>query len=142
MELKIICYGSRKLSEAEKKYHINKLELLSVITCLEKNKFLLYPQKFILRVDNRSLCFMKTLSPPGRLVERLLYILSNYNFTIEHKRSEEIPHVDYLSRDGCTGNPTLEELDLESSNKDLTISSIVIQQGNLNNIDWKKTKKG
>ena len=78
---------------------------------------------------------MKTLSPPGRLVERLLYILSNYNFTIEHKRSEEIPHVDYLSRDGCTGNPTLEELDLESSTKDLTISSIVIQQGNLNNID-------
>lgn len=60
---RIICYGSRKLSEAEKKYHINKLELLSVITCLEKNKFLLYPRKFILRVDNRSLCLMKTLSP-------------------------------------------------------------------------------
>lgn len=32
---RIICYGSRKLSEAEKKYHINKLELLSVITCLD-----------------------------------------------------------------------------------------------------------
>ena len=49
---------------------------------------------------------MKNLSPPGRLVERLLYILSNYNFTIEHKRSGEIVHVDYLSRDGYTGTPS------------------------------------
>ena len=85
---RVICYGSRKLSPAERKYHINKLELLAVITCLEKNKFLLFPRHFILRVDNRSLIFMKKLNPPGRLVERLLYILSNYNFTIEHRRSE------------------------------------------------------
>ena len=81
---RILGYGSRKLSEAESRYHINKLELLSVVTCLEKNKFLLYPKEFILRVDNKSLCYMKNLSPPGRLVERLLYILSNYSFTIEH----------------------------------------------------------
>ena len=36
---------------------------------------------------------MKNLKPPGRLVERLLYILSNYSFTIEHKRSGEVVHV-------------------------------------------------
>ena len=40
---RILGYGSRKLSEAESRYHINKLELLSVVTCLKKNKFLLYP---------------------------------------------------------------------------------------------------
>ena len=33
---------------------------------------------------------MKNISPSGRLVERLLYILSTYSFTIEHKRSGEI----------------------------------------------------
>ena len=70
---------------------------------------------------------MKNLSPPGRLVERLLYILSNYNFTIKQKRSGEIIHVDYLSRDGCTGAPTEEELQMEKDTKDITISSIVIQ---------------
>ena len=138
---RILGYGSRKLSEAESKYHINKLELLSVVSCLEKNKFLLYPKEFILRVDNKSLCYMKNLSPPGRLVERLLYILSNYSFTIEHKRSEEIPHVDYLSRDGCTGNPTAEELQMENDTRDITISSIIIQQGNLNSIAWKEEQE-
>ena len=61
---------------------------------------------------------MKNLSPPGRLVERLLYIHSNYSFTIEHKRSEEIPHVDYLSRDGCTGNPTAEKSQMENDTKE------------------------
>lgn len=80
---------------------------------------------------------MKTLNPPGRLVERLLYILSNYNFVIEHKKSEEIPNVDYLTRDGCNGNPTQYELEEEANTNDLTISAIVIQQGNLSNIDWK-----
>ena len=30
---RIVGYGSRKLSEAETRYYINKLELLSVVTC-------------------------------------------------------------------------------------------------------------
>ena len=37
---RIICYGSRKLTPAERKCHINKLELLAVVRCLEKNKLL------------------------------------------------------------------------------------------------------
>ena len=75
---------------------------------------------------------MKNLSPSGRLVERLSYILSNYSFTIEHKRLGDIMHVDYLLRDGCTVNPTAEKLQMERDTKDITISSIIIQQGNLN----------
>ena len=99
------------MSQAETKYHINKLELFSVVSCLEKNKFLLYKKEFIRRVDNKSLCYMKNLSPPGRLVERLLYILSNYNFVIEHKRPGEIMNVDYLTREGCNGSSSPEELE-------------------------------
>ena len=97
-------------------------ELLSVVTCLENNLFLLYSKQFILRVNNKSLCYMKNLSPPGHLVERLLYILSNYNFTIEHKRSGEIVNVDYLTREGCNGSPTPEELEMEKDTKDIAIS--------------------
>ena len=51
---RILGYGCRKLSEAESRYHINKLELLRVVTCLEKNKFLLYSKEFILRVDSKA----------------------------------------------------------------------------------------
>ena len=84
---------------------------------MENNKLLLYPRQFILRVDNRSLCFIKTLATPGRLLERFLCILSNYNFVVEHRKSEQIPNVDYLSRDGSTGEPSSEELEMEASNK-------------------------
>ena len=129
-----------KLTPAEKKYHINKLELLSVITCLEKNKFLLFPRHFKLRVDNRALLYMKKLNPPGRLVERLLYILSNYNFSIEHKRSEQIPHVDYLSREGCSGEPEDYEIKEGENFPDLSVSSI-IQPGSLNAINCKEEGK-
>ena len=69
---------------------------------------------------------MKNLSPPGRSVERLLYILWTYSVTIEHKDSGEIVHVDYLSRDGCTEAPTAEELQMERDTKNITISSIII----------------
>ena len=41
---KVICYGSRKHSDADKQHHINKLKLPGVITCFEKNKFLIYPR--------------------------------------------------------------------------------------------------
>lgn len=56
---------------------------------------------------------MENLSPPGRQAERLLYILSNYNFSIERNRSEEIIYLEYLSRDGCTGTPSTNELQME-----------------------------
>ena len=84
---------------------------------------------------------MKILSPAGSLVERLLYILSNYSFTIEPRRSGEVVYVGYLSRDGCTGTPSAEELQMEKDTKDITISSIIIQQGNLNSIAWKEEQE-
>ena len=129
------------MSEAESRYHINKLELLSVVTCLEKNKFLLYPKEFILRVDNKSLCYMKNLSPPGRLVERLLYILSNYSFTIEHKRSGEKVHVDYLTRDGCTGTPLAEELQMAKDTKISQFLRSSFSKETLTPFHGKKNKK-
>ena len=81
-----------------------------------------------------------TLSPPGRLTERMLYTLSNYNFQIIHKKSGEILNADFLSRHP-TGEPSQEELDKEDELKDLTISAITIQQGNLKSINWKEAQE-
>lgn len=112
-----------------------------MVRCLEKDKFLLYPRKFILRIDNRNLCFMKALSPPGRLVERLLFILSNYHFDIQHRKLSEILNVDYLSRDGCTGEASQEELEKEREIKDLTISSMH-QQSNKRKLNENRITEG
>ena len=52
-------------------------------------------------------------------------------------RLGDMVHVDNLLRDGCTGNLTAEGLQMERDTKDTTISSIIIQQGKLNSIEWK-----
>ena len=89
-----------------------------------KGTYSLYPRKLVLSIDNRSLWFMKTLSYPERLVERLLFIVSNYYFDIQHRKSTEIINVDYLSRDGCTGEASQEESQKEEEIKYLTISTM------------------
>ena len=81
---------------------------------------------------------MKYLSPPGRLVEILLHILSMCNFIIGHTRSGELVNVDYLTREGCSGSATPKDLDIEKDTKDVTISSIVIQRGGLDTANWKE----
>ena len=57
---RILGYGSRKLSLAETKYLIIKLELLNVVTCLEKIDFFLYTKEFILRGDKKPYVTWKT----------------------------------------------------------------------------------
>ena len=57
------------------------------------------------------------------------------------KHLGEIVHVDYLSRDECTGTPIAKELQMERDTKDITISSIISQQGNLNSIAWKEEQE-
>ena len=60
---------------------------------------------------------MENLGTAGRLVERLLYILSNYNFIREHKRSAEVTNFDYLTRVGCSGSPTPEDLEMDKDKR-------------------------
>lgn len=81
--------------------------------------------------------FKPTCTSSGKLI----YILTNCNFTIDHKRSEEIVHVDHLSRDGFTENATTDEFQMERNTNDVTICSIIIQQGNLGSIVWKEEKE-
>ena len=46
-----------------------------------------------------------------------------------------------IYQDRCTGTPTAEELQMERNTKDIIISSIIIQQGNLNSIAWKEEQE-
>ena len=68
-----------------------------------------------------------------------MYILYNYNFTIEPRRSEQMPHVDFLSREGCSGEPEDYEIKEGEEFPDFAIASI-IQQGNLDDINWKQAQ--
>ena len=81
---------------------------------------------------------MKNLRPTGRLVKRLLYILSNYNFILEHKRSKEMVNADCPTREGCRGPLTTGKFKMKRDRKDITIFSLVIQRGCLDTVNWKK----
>ena len=60
--LRPIAYGSKVLSDTEKKYGAPKAEMFAVVTFVEKNRAYLGSEPFKLRVDNRALSWLKTYS--------------------------------------------------------------------------------
>lgn len=54
----IISYASNTLSATERKYHINELECLSVVTFIKKYKIYLNDSPFIVRTDSRALLWL------------------------------------------------------------------------------------
>ena len=75
--LRPVAYGSKVLSDTEKKSGAPKAEMFAVITFLEKYRAYLRSAPFNLRVDNRALTWLKTYSMDqsyiGRWIVRLSY---------------------------------------------------------------------
>ena len=60
--LRPIAYGSKVLSDTEAKYSAPEAEMFAVITFVEKYRIYLGSAPFKLRVDNRTLAWLKTYS--------------------------------------------------------------------------------
>ena len=58
--LRPIAYGSKVLSDTDMKYFAPKAELFAVVTFVEKYRAYLGSAPFKLRVDNRTLSWLKT----------------------------------------------------------------------------------
>jgi hypothetical protein len=100
---KVILYGSRLWSDAEKKYHSNRLELLGICHAVTRcHRFLAF-RKFTIITDNVSSSFVKGLSKQRGPLFRLGTILANYNFDIRHRTGKTMM-ADYLSRQEVTGD--------------------------------------
>ena len=95
---RVICYGAKKLSQAERNYSSNKGELLAAIHFMKLWKFFLWPRKFILRTDHQALKWIYTMEKPPGLIMRWLETLANFDFTPEFRHGKSHANADSLSR--------------------------------------------
>ncbi|XP_026288983.1 uncharacterized protein K02A2.6-like [Frankliniella occidentalis] len=111
-----IAYASKSFTTAEQGYSQIEREAAAVIFAFKKFQHYLYGRHFELVTDNTGL--MSLLNPKhqrtavavGR-IQRWYLLISSYNFTLKHKRSQEIPHADCLSRIPGEENTPIENED-------------------------------
>ncbi|XP_043235721.1 uncharacterized protein K02A2.6-like [Amphibalanus amphitrite] len=98
-----VLYVLRSLSEHEKKYSQIEKEGLCIVWAFERLKQFLYGRHFKLVTDNKPLAQVigpKTPLPTlaASRIQRWTMKMAEYDFTVEVRRSEQIPVADWLSR--------------------------------------------
>lgn len=113
--LRVIAYGSRSLSPAEKNYHLHsgKLEFLALKwAVVEKFRdFLYYAPHFDVFTDNNPLTYILTSAKLDATRHRWVGELADFNFSLHYKPGKSNTDADVLSRqpldfekymEGCT----------------------------------------
>ena len=122
--LKPIGFASRFLSDTEKKYAINELELLAVVWGLEHFRLYIYGKPIELLTDHQALEPLikrnrsnKTYS--ARLT-RWLDRLAHFDINIKHVAGKHLTLTDYLSR-----NPVAKPVPIENYDEEYVINCII-----------------
>ena len=122
-KLKPIGFASRLLSDTEKKYAINELELLAVVWGLEHFRLYIYGKPIKLLTDHQALEPLikrnrsnKTYS--ARLT-RWLDRLAHFNINVNHIAGKHLALTDYLSRNPTAPPQTDDAYDEEYVNNNI-----------------------
>ncbi len=101
-EEKVIAYGSRVLSRAERRYCVTRRELLAVVYFCKLYKHYLIGKPFLVRTDHAALKWLKSFKQPEGQVARWLEELSEFDMDdIEHRPGRKHLNADGLSRGPC-----------------------------------------
>ena len=92
-----IAFFSRKLSEAQRKYTVTELELLSIVECLKEFRGMLWGQRIKVFTDHKNL-IRDALGLQSERVHRWRLLLEEYDPTIEYLPGTENVVADALSR--------------------------------------------
>ena len=98
-----ICFASRTLTAAERKYSQLDKEALAIVFGVKKHHQYLYGRRFELKTNHKPLThiFSKSKATPtmasGR-IQRWALILGAYSYTIQYRKGEENSNADALSR--------------------------------------------
>ncbi|CAI6373983.1 unnamed protein product [Macrosiphum euphorbiae] len=112
---KLVYCISKKLTEAESKYHSGKLELMAVIWAVNKWRIFLLGVKFTILTDCQALVYLRAHRALRPQIARWHDLLQEYEYDIQHRPGNKMAHVDALSRapvtesDGTTLNDVLAE---------------------------------
>ena len=93
-----VCYGSKKLSSAERNYSTIEKECLAIVWGFKRFHLYLYGVPFVLQTDHEPLKYMNSAKfANGRLILWAMFLLS-YNFRVEAIKGSENVGADYLNR--------------------------------------------
>ena len=119
---RVVAYFSKTFSPPERNYCVTRRELLAVIKAVKHFKPYLYGRKFRLRTDHASLIWLCKRTEPSCQVARWLEVLSEFDYSIEHRAGTKHGNADGLSRrphldckqcfniEKRDGGPTMEEV--------------------------------
>ena len=100
--LRVIAYGSRTLSPAEKNYHLHsgKLEFLALkwSVCEQFRDYLYYAPSFTIYTDNNPLTYVLSSAKLNASGLRWISELADFNFTIKYRPGKLNSDADTLSR--------------------------------------------
>ena len=94
---RVIAYGSRLLSKAERRYCVTRRELLAVVAFTQQYRPYLLGRKFQLRTDHGSLMWLTNFREPEGQLARWLERLQELDFDIIHRRGKVHVNADALS---------------------------------------------
>lgn len=97
-EERVIAYGAKRLTSAQAKYPSTKGELAAAIIFMRQWRYYLQYRKFVLRIDNRALLWIRTMERPAGMIQRWLDTLANFDFEVQHRPGKKHGNADSLSR--------------------------------------------
>ena len=97
----VLGYASRSLSKTERNYCVTRKELLAVVHFVRHFRPYLYGRKFFIRTDHSSLQWLLNFKEPDGQRARWLEILSEYEYTIQHRSGRSHGNADGLNRQWC-----------------------------------------
>lgn len=94
-----IAYSSKMFNKHQKKYETYKKELYSLLYNCVYFKHYLLGKHFIAYVDNITVSYLKSLNTSNcSVILNWLNKLSEFDFTLHHRKGSKIANADYLSR--------------------------------------------
>ena len=98
---RVIAYGSRAMTKAERRYCVTRRELLALVWGVRHFRPYHYGRKFTARTDHNSLKWLRNFRDPEGQVARWLEILAEYTFSVVHRPGLQHGNADALSRLPC-----------------------------------------
>src|SRR6218665_2165023 len=95
---RVICFGSRVCSPAERNYDVTRRELLAIVYFLKTYRAYLLGRKFLLRTDHSALQWLRRTPLPIGQQARWLTTIEEFDFDVKHRAGTAHVNADALSR--------------------------------------------